>query len=141
MAKLTAIVATLPMGNWFYVILTSALTPIILIGIFWGIPVMGCGEICSQKSEAFDRTVWLEKKLQREIDRLERQKEHAKNALSIPDRDKALRKLSQSLGLSRRHRQALLDRGLSESQIETGLFFSIYPNDDVPPAFPQIYPA
>ncbi|MDJ0540396.1 MAG: hypothetical protein PX481_17295 [Microcystis sp. M53603_WE2] len=98
------------------------------------------GKFVPRKSEAFDRTVWLEKKLQREIDRLERQKEHAKNALSIPDRDKALRKLSQSLGLSRRHRQALLDRGLSESQIETGLFFSIYPNDDVPPGIPPNLP-
>ncbi|MDJ0523856.1 MAG: hypothetical protein PX634_00675, partial [Microcystis sp. M53600_WE12] len=44
------------------------------------------------------------------------------------------------LGLSRRHRQALLDRGLSESQIETGLFFSIYPNDDVPPGIPPNLP-
>ena len=98
------------------------------------------GKFVPRKSEAFDRTVWLEKKLQREIDRLERQKEHAKNALSIPDRDKALRKLSQSLGLSRRHQKALLDRGLSESQIETGLFFSIYPNDDVPPGIPPNLP-
>ena len=98
------------------------------------------GKFVPRKSEAFDRTVWLEKKLQREIDRLERQKEHAKNALSIPDRDKSLRKLSQSLGLSRRHRQALLDRGLSESAIESGLFFSIYPNDDVPPGIPPNLP-
>lgn len=98
------------------------------------------GKFVPRKSEAFDRTEWESKKLQREIDRLERQKEHAKNALSIPDRDKALRKLSQSLGLSRRHRQALLDRGLSESQIEQGLFFSIYPNDDVPPGIPTNLP-
>ncbi len=32
-AKLTAIVATLPIGNWFYVILTPTSIPIILIGI------------------------------------------------------------------------------------------------------------
>lgn len=100
------------------------------------------GKFVPRKSEAFDRTVWLEKKLQREIDRLERQKEHAKNALSIPDRDKALRKLSKTLGLSRQHQKALLDRGLSESAIESGLFFSIYRNDpvkiNVPPNLPGV---
>ena len=93
-----------------------------------------------RKDEVFDRTVWLEKKLQRERDRLEREREHAKNALSIPDRDKSLRKLSQSLGLSRRHQKALLDRGLSESAIKSGLFFSIYPNDPVPPGIPPNLP-
>ena len=93
-----------------------------------------------RKDEAFDRTEWLEKKLQREIDRLEREREHAKNALSIPDRDLSLRKLSQSLGLSQHHRQALLDRGLSESQIETGLFFSISPNKPVPADIPPNLP-
>ena len=98
------------------------------------------GKFVPRKDRDFDRTVWLEKKLQRERDRLERQKEHAKNCLSIPDRDKALRKLSQSLGLSRRHQKALLDRGLSESAIEQGLFFSIYPNDDVPPGIPPNLP-
>jgi hypothetical protein len=98
------------------------------------------GVFVPRKSEAFDRTEWESKKLQRERDQLERQKEHAKNALSIPDRDKSLRKLSQSLGLSRRHQKALLDRGLSESAIESGLFFSIYPNDDVPPGIPPNLP-
>jgi hypothetical protein len=98
------------------------------------------GKFVPRKSEAFDRTVWLEKKAERERDRLEREREHAKNALTIPDRDKALRKLSQSLGLSRRHKQSLLDRGLTLSQIESGLFFSVYPNDDVPPGIPPNLP-
>jgi hypothetical protein len=98
------------------------------------------GKFVPRKDSDFDRTVWLEKKAERERDRLERQKEHARNALSILDRDKALRMLSQSLGLSRRHKQSLLDRGLSDSQIESGLFFSIYPNDPVPPGIPQNLP-
>jgi hypothetical protein len=98
------------------------------------------GKFVPRKSEAFDRTEWLEKKAEKERERLERQREHARNALSIPDRDKALRNLSQSLGLSRRHRQSLIDRGLSESAIESGLFFSIYPNDPVPPGIPQNLP-
>ena len=100
------------------------------------------GKFVLRKSEAFDRTEWEAKKLERERDRLERQKEHAKNSLPIPDRDKALRNLSQSLGLSRRHHRALLDRGLTLSQIETGLFFSIYRNDpvkiNVPPNLPGV---
>ncbi|MCA2939614.1 MAG: hypothetical protein IM319_10795, partial [Microcystis sp. M113S1] len=98
------------------------------------------GKFVPRKDRDFDRTEWLEKKLERERGRLEREREHAKNALTIPERDKALRKLSQSLGLSRRHRQALLDRGLTDSQIESGLFFSIYPNDPVPPGIPQNLP-
>jgi hypothetical protein len=98
------------------------------------------GKFVPRKDDRFDRTEWLEKKAERERERLERQREHARNALSIPDRDKALRLLSQSLGLSRRHRQSLIDRGLSESAIESGLFFSIYPNDPVPPGIPQNLP-
>jgi len=98
------------------------------------------GKFVPRKDRDFDRTEWESKKLERERGRREREREHAKNALSIPERDKALRNLSQSLGLSRRHKQSLLDRGLSESQIETGLFFSIYPNDDVPPIIPPNLP-
>ncbi|NCS20850.1 MAG: hypothetical protein GPJ15_13075 [Microcystis aeruginosa G11-06] len=98
------------------------------------------GKFVPRKDRDFDRTEWEAKKLERERGRLEREREHAKNALSIPDRDKALRMLSQSLGLSRRHRQSLIDRGLSESAIEQGLLFSIYPNDDVPPGIPPNLP-
>jgi hypothetical protein len=48
--------------------------------------------------------------------------------------------LSQSLGLSRRHRQSLIDRGLSQEAIESGLFFSIYPNDPVLADIPRNLP-
>jgi hypothetical protein len=98
------------------------------------------GKFVPRKDRDFDRTEWLEKKAARERERLEREKEHAKNALSIPDRDKALRLLSQSLGLSRRHKQSLLDRGLSQEAIESGLFFSIYPDDPVPADIPRNLP-
>jgi hypothetical protein len=98
------------------------------------------GKFVPRKDRDFDRTEWLEKKLERERDRREREREHARNALSIPDRDKALRLLSQSLGLSRRHRQSLIDRGLSESAIESGLFFSIYPDDPVLADIPRNLP-
>ena len=98
------------------------------------------GKFVPRKDDRFDRTEWLQKKAERERERLEREREHAKNALSIPDRDKALRNLSQSLGLSRRHRQSLIDRGLSESAIESGLFFSIYPDDPVLADIPRNLP-
>lgn len=98
------------------------------------------GKFVPRKDEAFDRTEWEAKKAERERDRREREREHTKNALSIPDRDKALRNLSQSLGLSRRHKQALLDRGLSESAIESGLFFSAYPDDPVSVDIPRNLP-
>jgi len=98
------------------------------------------GKFIPRKDDRFDRTEWEAKKLERERGRREREREHARNALSIPERDKALRLLSQSLGLSRRHKQSLLDRGLSESAIKSGLFFSIYPNDDVPPGIPPNLP-
>lgn len=92
------------------------------------------------KDEVFDRTEWEAKKLQREIERLDREREHAKNSLSIPDRDKALRNLSKTLGLSQHHQKALLDRGLPESAIESGLFFSISPNKPVPADIPPNLP-
>jgi hypothetical protein len=98
------------------------------------------GKFVPRKDREFDRREWLEKKAERERDRLEREREHARNALSIPDRDKALRNLSQSLGLSRRHRQSLIDRGLSQEAIESGLFFSIYPDDPVLADIPRNLP-
>ena len=98
------------------------------------------GKFVPRKDRDFDRTEWLEKKAEKERERLERQREHARNALSIPDRDKALRNLSQSLGLSRRHRQSLIDRGLSQEAIESGLFFSIYPDDPVLADIPRNLP-
>jgi hypothetical protein len=98
------------------------------------------GKFVPRKDDRFDRTEWLQKKAERERERLERERERERTALSIADRDKALRMLSQSLGLSRRHKQSLLDRGLSESAIEQGLLFSIYPNDDVPPSIPPNLP-
>lgn len=98
------------------------------------------GVFVPRKDGWTDRSEWLEKKAKREAERLERERQRSLNALSIVDRDRAIRSLSQSLGLSQRHRQALLDRGLTIGQIETGLFFSIYPDDPVPADIPRNLP-
>ena len=49
----------------------------------------------------------------------------ADNALDADGRNKAIRKLSNYVGLEDRHRQDLRNRGLSDRDIEAGLFFSI----------------
>ena len=81
-----------------------------------------------------------EKKAQREAERIERETAKRKGALGVEERDTAIRSLSKYLGLSRRHRQALLDRGLTDSQIEAGLFFTINPGDQVPVGIPTNLP-
>lgn len=49
------------------------------------------------------------------------------NALDADGRERAIRKLARHLGLRDCHRQDLKTRGLSECEIEAGLFFSIDP--------------
>lgn len=64
---------------------------------------------------------------------LKRQKEADKkqfyedNALDANSRDRAIRKLAKYIGLDSRSRNDLKRRGLSDRQIEAGLFFSIDP--------------
>ncbi|NJM27120.1 MAG: hypothetical protein HC856_00525 [Pseudanabaena sp. RU_4_16] len=49
------------------------------------------------------------------------------NRLSIPDRDRAIQELLAQLDLSPTHLQNLRDRGLSDNQIERGMFRSVVP--------------
>ncbi len=67
----------------------------------------------------------------------------ADNALDAEERDKAIRKLSNYVGLKERDRKDLRRRGLSDRQIEAGLFFSIEPwtrfNIDLPDNLPGIH--
>ena len=64
-------------------------------------------------------------------------------ALDADGRDKAIRKLARYVGLSDRHREDLRNRGLSDAEIEFGLFFSIDPwkrlNLDLPQNLPGIH--
>jgi hypothetical protein len=96
----------------------------------WGIFV-------PRKDEPFDRSQWLEKKAERELKAKREREARALASLPIDERDKAIRSLSKYLGLSRRHRQALIDRGLTDEQIRAGLFFSINPGDRVPAGTPD----
>ncbi len=68
---------------------------------------------------------------QQENQRRQQQKakeELPERALPIPDRDKAIRNLHRHFGLSARHREDLRNRGLSDSQINHQLYFTINPN-------------
>lgn len=68
---------------------------------------------------------WAEQKLEREQNQRETELAERKTSLKAFERDEPIRALSQELGLSRVHRQMLLDRGLTNDQIDDRLFFTI----------------
>jgi hypothetical protein len=68
---------------------------------------------------------WEAKREQREANQLAARQEEFRTSLSAEQRDPLIRALSQELGLTREHRQILKDRGLTDAQIDDGLFFSI----------------
>ena len=79
-----------------------------------------------------DNNDWADKKAQWEAKRLEREHNQRladlaerQSSLTALERDPLIRSLSKDLGLSSAHRQILVDRGLTKSQISEGLFFSI----------------
>jgi hypothetical protein len=94
------------------------------------------GTFVPRKDERFDRGRWLEQKAERELKARREKEARALGSLSIKERDKAIRSISSYIGLSRRHRQALLDRGLTEEQIKAGLFFTVEPGVRVPAGTP-----
>lgn len=55
----------------------------------------------------------------------DRQRFLAAHALDVEGRDTAIRKLANYVGLSDRDYQSLLNRGLNDAQIKSGLFFSV----------------
>jgi hypothetical protein len=79
-----------------------------------------------------DSSDWKQKKAEWEANRLEREENkrladlaERKTSLTASERDPLIRALSKDLGLSRVHRNMLLDRGFTDIQIDDGLFFSI----------------
>ncbi|HEY9602998.1 MAG TPA: hypothetical protein V6C85_15390, partial [Allocoleopsis sp.] len=62
------------------------------------------------------------------------------SVLSVEARDKAIRLLCQHFGLLTKHSQSLRDRGLSDSQIKSRLYFSIIPDRPVPHGIPANLP-
>jgi hypothetical protein len=62
------------------------------------------------------------------------------NHLHDGERDRAIRKLHNHFGLSQRHREDLIKRGLTDYEIEHQLYFSISPNQEVPRTIPNNLP-
>ena len=83
------------------------------------------------------REQWQKEK---QADQSRRLAHHAKTALPVEALDLAVRKLARYLGLTSEHRQQLRDRGLTDEQIEKGLFFSIAENQEIPPGIPPNFP-
>ncbi|MGH2416562.1 MAG: hypothetical protein ACRDEA_23280, partial [Microcystaceae cyanobacterium] len=62
-------------------------------------------------------------------------------SLSAAQRDRAIRKLHSHIGLSRRERALLKQqRGMTDEQIDRGLYFSIAPQQEVPAGIPLNFP-
>lgn len=79
-----------------------------------------------------DNSDWESRKAEREAKKSEREENKRlaclvsfETVLTAAERDPLIRSLSKKLGLTRAHRQLLLDRGFTEAQIDDGLFFSI----------------
>ena len=88
------------------------------------------------KGGSFDRAAW--EREQREEKR--RRKKACKNALNRDDRDKSIRQLHRHIYLSRVDRDRLRNRGLTDEQIDKGLFFSKGKYQDIPKGLPYNLP-
>lgn len=94
----------------------------------------------SQEWSEQQRLEWQRENQRRQQQKAREDEELAKGALPIEDRDRAIRRLHSHLGLSHRHREDLQRRGLTDSQIERQLYFSITPNQQVPFGIPPNLP-
>lgn len=78
-----------------------------------------------------ERDRYLLQKQAEKQERLEREARKFSQGLTRQERDAAIRKLSQ-VGLIEKHREQLRQRGLSDAAIAQGLFFSVYPDMEIP---------
>lgn len=93
-----------------------------------------------RRDNDYDREKWeLEKEI-RKAQRKNEKKKRSKAALSTEEMDKALRKLHRYIGLTEKDREHLRDRGLTDEQINAGLFFSVSPNQEIPSGIPLNFP-
>ena len=73
--------------------------------------------------------------------KLQQQQQRQLSTLSIEERDKAIRRMHSQIGLSRSDRSLLKQtRGMSDEQIDRGLYFSLAPYQDLPAAIPLNFP-
>jgi hypothetical protein len=74
-------------------------------------------------------------------EKLQRQQQRQLSTLSIEQRDKAIRRMHSQIGLSKSDRNLLKQtRGMSDEQIDRGLYFSLAPYQDLPAAIPLNFP-
>lgn len=93
------------------------------------------GIFAPRLTEQIDREEYNRQRLRIQHERQQRLEEEAKqyrSGLSRRERDANIRRLSAALGLKGEHREQLRRRGLTDEQIDRGLFFSISPNYPLP---------
>ncbi|NJO94210.1 MAG: hypothetical protein HC820_07390 [Hydrococcus sp. RM1_1_31] len=74
-------------------------------------------------------------------EKLQRQQQGQLSTLSVEQRDKAIRRMHSQIGLSRSDRILLKQtRGMTDEQIDRGLYFSLAPYQDLPAAIPLNFP-
>ncbi|MGB5970778.1 MAG: hypothetical protein WBG70_20875, partial [Spirulinaceae cyanobacterium] len=86
------------------------------------------------------KELWIRQQQQLRAKREADKRRQYQEALSAPERNKAIRKIAKLLGLKAEHREDLKRRGLNDSQIEKGLFFSVESNVKLPSDIPTNLP-
>ncbi|NEP01374.1 MAG: hypothetical protein F6K58_22505 [Symploca sp. SIO2E9] len=82
---------------------------------------------------SFNSKITTQRRQERELQAQREKAEKAKGALPAVGRDYQIRRLHRHFGLSQKHRKNLRGRGLTDEQIDQRLFFTITPNELVPP--------
>jgi predicted XRE-type DNA-binding protein len=86
------------------------------------------------------RLEWQQKVKAERSARQKKEEQALKQSLPIEARDRAIQTLHKYLGLSRTHRQNLRERNLTDTQIDAGYFFTIHPDQELPPGIPANLP-
>jgi hypothetical protein len=81
------------------------------------------------------------RKRAKQEEKLQQQQQRQLLTLSVEQRDKAIRRMHSQIGLSRSDRHLLKQtRGMTDEQIDRGLYFSLAPYQDLPAAIPLNFP-
>lgn len=101
---------------------------------FVGVDKIGFNMWAADEGRERDSSLWETQRLQQATERerlLALERERDAQGLGVDERDRNIRRIHAQIGLSTRHRQNLRDRGLTDSQIDAGKFFSISPWQEV----------
>jgi hypothetical protein len=81
------------------------------------------------------------RKRAKQFEKIQQQQQRQLSSLSIELRDKAIRRMHSQIGLSKSDRTLLKQtRGMTDEQIDRGLYFSLTPYQDLPAAIPLNFP-